>query len=113
VPDKSSSGSSDQAFVVFTPSGRQGRVALGTTVVDADRALGADLDSICGGRKGLTPGRRMPCLPQTPAHTPFADAETQNTAFPSFRKKGGRHLFDDWLNATGRQSIASVTVNVL
>ncbi len=38
------------AFVVFTPSGKRGRFALGTPVLDAARALGVDLDSVCGGR---------------------------------------------------------------
>lgn len=38
------------ARVVFTPSGRQGEIAIGNTVLDAARQLGADLDTICGGR---------------------------------------------------------------
>lgn len=38
------------ALVLFTPSGRQGEVETGTTVLDAARHLGVDLDSICGGR---------------------------------------------------------------
>jgi uncharacterized 2Fe-2S/4Fe-4S cluster protein (DUF4445 family) len=37
-------------LVIFTPSGRRGRFADGTTVLDAARALGVDLDSVCGGR---------------------------------------------------------------
>ena len=36
--------------VVFTPSGRRGRVEPGTTVLDAARGLGVDVDSVCGGR---------------------------------------------------------------
>ena len=40
----------NEAQVVFTPSGRRGRFAHGTTVLDAARALGVDLDSVCGGR---------------------------------------------------------------
>lgn len=36
--------------VLFTPSGRQGDFDRGTNVLDAARSLGADLDSICGGR---------------------------------------------------------------
>ena len=36
--------------ILFTPSGRQGQVTSGTTVLDAARNLGVDLDSICGGR---------------------------------------------------------------
>ena len=40
----------DGIFVVFTPSGRRGRVRPGTSVLDAARSLGVDLDSVCGGR---------------------------------------------------------------
>ncbi len=36
--------------VVFTPSGHEGVVADGTTVLEAARALGVDLDTVCGGR---------------------------------------------------------------
>ena len=50
MPDKSSSAPAAQALVVFSPSGKQGRVALGVSVLDAARSLGADLDSVCGGR---------------------------------------------------------------
>jgi uncharacterized 2Fe-2S/4Fe-4S cluster protein (DUF4445 family) len=39
-----------EALVVFTPSGRRGRFALGTPVLSAARALGVDVDSVCGGR---------------------------------------------------------------
>jgi uncharacterized 2Fe-2S/4Fe-4S cluster protein (DUF4445 family) len=35
---------------VFTPSGRRGSFAVGTSVLEAARALGVDLDSVCGGR---------------------------------------------------------------
>ena len=38
------------ALVVFMPSGKRGRVELGTTVLAAARALGVDIDSVCGGR---------------------------------------------------------------
>ncbi len=37
-------------LVVFTPSGRRGRFTPGTTVLDAARRLGVDIDSVCGGR---------------------------------------------------------------
>ena len=36
--------------VVFTPSGLEARVPAGTSLLDAARAVGADLDSTCGGR---------------------------------------------------------------
>ncbi len=35
---------------VFTPSGRRGSFPAGTSVLEAARALGVDLDSVCGGR---------------------------------------------------------------
>jgi uncharacterized 2Fe-2S/4Fe-4S cluster protein (DUF4445 family) len=38
------------ARIVFTPSGHDSDVAPGTTVLDAARANGVDLDSVCGGR---------------------------------------------------------------
>lgn len=41
---------SDDALVVFTPSGRRSRFATGTPVLDAARSLGVDIDSVCGGR---------------------------------------------------------------
>ncbi len=40
----------DNRFVVFTPSGKRGSFPNGTAVLDAARALGVDLDSVCGGR---------------------------------------------------------------
>ena len=40
----------DDALVVFTPSGRRGRFVLGTPILQAARALGVDVDSVCGGR---------------------------------------------------------------
>ena len=36
--------------VVFTPSGRRGTFPATTSVLEAARALGVDLDSVCGGR---------------------------------------------------------------
>ncbi|RVT84357.1 DUF4445 domain-containing protein [Rhodobacteraceae bacterium CCMM004] len=49
-------------LVVFTPSGKRGRVPAGTTVLAAARRLGVDLDSVCGGRGicskcQVTPGK--------------------------------------------------------
>ncbi|HEY8017943.1 MAG TPA: ASKHA domain-containing protein [Actinomycetota bacterium] len=38
------------SLVVFTPSGKRGRFADGTNLLAAARALGVDLDSVCGGR---------------------------------------------------------------
>ena len=41
---------SKENLVFFTPSGLRGEFADGTTVLDAARQLGVDLDSVCGGR---------------------------------------------------------------
>ncbi len=40
----------ENIHIVFTPSGRQGEVPSGTTVLQAARSLGVDIDSVCGGR---------------------------------------------------------------
>ncbi len=37
-------------LVVFTPSGKRGRFAVGTPLLTAARLLGVDIDSVCGGR---------------------------------------------------------------
>jgi len=46
----SDTNTSDDVKIVFTPSGRQGRVPRGTPVLTAARQLGVDIDSVCGGR---------------------------------------------------------------
>jgi len=40
----------DRALIVFSPSGRRGHFPIGTTILQAARELGVDIDSICGGR---------------------------------------------------------------
>ncbi len=40
----------DTVLAVFSPSGKRGNFQRGTTVLDAARQLGVDLDSVCGGR---------------------------------------------------------------
>jgi uncharacterized 2Fe-2S/4Fe-4S cluster protein (DUF4445 family) len=37
-------------LVVFSPSGKRGRFPVGTPLLTAARALGVDIDSVCGGR---------------------------------------------------------------
>ncbi|HJR92593.1 MAG TPA: ASKHA domain-containing protein [Acidimicrobiia bacterium] len=58
--------------VVFTPSGRRGTVEGGTTILDAARSLGVDLDSVCGGR-GIC-GRCQVSLGSSPAIPSDPDA---------------------------------------
>ena len=38
-----------KALILFSPSGQRGRFPVGTTVLQAARELGVDIDSICGG----------------------------------------------------------------
>ncbi|MDZ4735901.1 MAG: ASKHA domain-containing protein [Rhodospirillaceae bacterium] len=40
----------NDALLVFMPSGRRGRFPHGTPILQAARALGVDIDSVCGGR---------------------------------------------------------------
>ena len=42
--------SEQNPLIVFTPSGKRGRFATGTPVLQAARSLGVDIDSVCGGR---------------------------------------------------------------
>jgi uncharacterized 2Fe-2S/4Fe-4S cluster protein (DUF4445 family) len=44
-----------QSTVIFMPAGRRGRVPAGTSLLDAARQLGVEIESICGGR--LTCGK--------------------------------------------------------
>ncbi|MGB0866248.1 MAG: ASKHA domain-containing protein [Granulosicoccaceae bacterium] len=53
--------SNEDALVVFTPSGRRGRFALGTPLLQAARSLGVDIDSVCGGR-GLCGRCQIHCM---------------------------------------------------
>ncbi|MEO9959674.1 MAG: ASKHA domain-containing protein [Nisaea sp.] len=48
--DSTPEAPAEDVYVVFTPSGRRGFVPPETTVLDAARSLGDDLDSVCGGR---------------------------------------------------------------
>lgn len=66
----------DSALVIFTPSGKRGRVARGTTVLEAARRLGVDLDSVCGGRGICSKCQVVPGVGQFPKHglTVSADA---------------------------------------
>ena len=79
----------NDAQVIFTPSGRRGRVPVGTTVLDAARGLGVDIDSICGGRgicgrcqvevaEGAIPGF-------TPAVEPVSDFGATEQAYADRR----------------------------
>jgi uncharacterized 2Fe-2S/4Fe-4S cluster protein (DUF4445 family) len=44
-------GAGEQCQIALMPSGRRGRVARGTNLLEAARQLGVELESICGGRQ--------------------------------------------------------------
>ncbi len=58
----------DTALVIFTPSGKRGRVALGTPVLTAARQMGVDLDSVCGGRGICSKCQITPGVGDFPKH---------------------------------------------
>jgi uncharacterized 2Fe-2S/4Fe-4S cluster protein (DUF4445 family) len=55
-------------LVIFMPSGRRGRVSPGTPVLTAARALGVDLDSVCGGRGICSRCQVAPAFGDFPKH---------------------------------------------
>jgi uncharacterized 2Fe-2S/4Fe-4S cluster protein (DUF4445 family) len=58
----------DDALVIFTPSGKRGRFPLGTPVLTAARKLGVDLDSVCGGRGICSKCQITPGVGSFPKH---------------------------------------------
>lgn len=55
-------------LVIFTPSGKRGRFAVGTPVLTAARQLGVDLDSVCGGRGICSKCQITPSFGEFPKH---------------------------------------------
>ena len=55
-------------LVIFTPSGKRGRVSRGTTVLEAARSLGVDLDSVCGTRGICSRCQVSPSFGEFPKH---------------------------------------------
>ncbi len=55
-------------LVIFTPSGKRGRIPAGTTVLEAARRLGVDLDSVCGGRGICSKCQVTPMFGDFPKH---------------------------------------------
>ena len=59
---------SDNPLVIFTPSGKRGRFAVGTPVLTAARKLGVDLDSVCGARGICSKCQITPSYGEFPKH---------------------------------------------
>ena len=60
--------SAPDPMVIFTPSGKRGRVPHGTPVLTAARQLGVDLDSVCGGRGICSKCQVAPGVGEFPKH---------------------------------------------
>ena len=73
---------SQDPLVIFTPSGKRGRVPSGTSVLAAARQLGVDLDSVCGGRGVCSKCQVQPSFGDHSKHgiTANADALTDFNA---------------------------------
>jgi len=74
-------------LVIFTPSGKRGRVPDGTSVLDAARRLGVDLDSVCGGRGICSKCQVTPGIGDFPKHGVTAAA----TALSPFNEVEARY----------------------
>ncbi len=85
----------DDALVIFTPSGKRGRFAHGTPVLTAARQLGVDLDSVCGGRGICSKCQISPGYGEFSKHgvTVHADALTDWNAVEQ-RYKSKRGMLD-------------------
>ena len=83
------------ALVIFTPSGKRGRVPVGTPVLTAARMLGVDLDSVCGGRGICSKCQITPGYGSFPKHgvTVTEDALSQWNAVEE-RYKSKRGMID-------------------
>jgi len=57
-----------EPLVIFTPSGKRGRFAVGTPILQAARELGVDLDSVCGGRGICSKCQITPSYGEFPKH---------------------------------------------
>ena len=67
------------AKVVFTPSGKHGNFIVGTSLLDAARELGVDLDSVCGGRGLCGRCQVLTCL----LYTSPSPRDRQKSRMPS------------------------------
>ena len=84
--------SASEPLIIFTPSGRRGRVAPGTTVLDAARALGVDIDSVCGGRGICGRCQVIPAQGSFPKHAIVSAGDHLAPAGPAetdYRRRDG------------------------
>ncbi len=89
---KDDTASVENPLVIFTPSGKRGRFAPGTPILQAARSLGVDLDSVCGGRGICSKCQITPSYGEFPKHgvTVAANALSEwNKVEERYRTKRG------------------------
>lgn len=82
----------EDALVIFTPSGKRGRFPLGTPVLTAARQLGVDLDSVCGGRGICSKCQITPGYGEFPKHGVHVDLDALtewNSVEDRYKQKRG------------------------
>ncbi len=101
------------ALVIFTPSGKRGRFALGTPVLTAARQLGVDLDSVCGGRGICSKCQISPGYGEFPKHgvTVAADALSDWNSVEE-RYKSKRGMLDGRRLGCQAQVLGDVVIDV-
>ena len=104
---------SDDALVIFTPSGKRGHFPLGTPVLTAARQLGVDLDSVCGGRGICSKCQISPGYGEFPKHgvTVSDDALTEWNAVEE-RYKSKRGMLDGRRLGCQAQVMGDVVIDV-
>lgn len=103
----------DDALVIFTPSGKRGRFAIGTPVLTAARQLGVDLDSVCGGRGICSKCQITPSYGDFPKHgVTVADGALTEWNAVEERYKSKRGLIDGRRLGCQAKVMADVVIDV-
>ncbi len=96
----------DTIDLVFSPSGRRGRVTSGTTLLDAARLLGVDVDSVCGGR-AICGRCQVTVSPDEPGTTVSAPGPSEAAEYRARRPLAPGHRL-----ACQAQALAGLVVDV-
>ncbi|HEY7735173.1 MAG TPA: ASKHA domain-containing protein [Candidatus Limnocylindrales bacterium] len=84
-----------EPLVIFTPAGRRGRFPGGTTVLDAARALGVDIDSVCAGRGLCGRCQVVQGIGEFPKHGIASTADHLSPNTDATSEYGSRHPLVD------------------
>ena len=100
-------------LIVFTPSGRRGRFSKGTPLLAAARALGVDLDTVCGGRGICGRCQIVPSLGEFPKHGIRVDRNSiSGWNSVEARYKSKREMGDDRRLGCQAQVLSDLVVDV-